>query len=109
MESLPDIEFQTVNGSRPTLLRALELEEGVRLCTLEYAAGRIEICPGAACPFWEEGRAVCGIERLGLDRRVDLAGGLLEVRGRLERAGSRREEDEARSLFDRLVAAESAA
>ena len=90
---------------------ATNIEAGEALCALQYAAGRIEICHGSACPFWEEGGAVlpggCIIQRLGLDleRRPELVHALLQVRHRLEQAIDRDDEDEARSLFFRLVPA----
>jgi hypothetical protein len=81
----------------------------VPLCALQYAAGRIEVCPEGGCPFWEEGGAVlaggCLIQRLalGLEHHPELANALLEVRRKLDRAVSSEDENEARSLFYRLV------
>ena len=81
----------------------------VPLCALQFAAGRIEACPGGGCPFWEEGGAVlpggCMIQRLALDleRRPELAHALLQVRRKLDLALSKEDEDEAKSLFYRLV------
>jgi hypothetical protein len=78
-------------------------------CPLQYAAGRVEVCPGPGCPFWEEGGAVlpggCIVQRLGLDldNRPELAHALLQVRHKLDQALDREDEDEARSLFYRLV------
>jgi hypothetical protein len=86
-------------------------EKHAGLCALQYAEGRIEVCPGPGCPFWEEGGAVvpgrCLIERLGLDLegRPELAHGLLQIRRKLDQAGTEEDENEARSLFYRLVPA----
>lgn len=81
-----------------------EVEEraGVRLCALQYHADRIEACPGADCPFWDEG---CILERLDLDLdvRPELAHALLQVRRRVEQAVTAEDEEGARSLFYRLV------
>jgi hypothetical protein len=82
---------------------------GVRLCGLQYRAGRIEACHGADCPFWEEGGATipgdCIFERLSLDldERPELVHGLLQVRRSLAQAVTSDDEQEARSLFYRLV------
>jgi hypothetical protein len=77
----------------------------------QYRAGRIESCPGAGCPFWEEGGAAlpggCLFERLALDldARPDLVHALLQIRRQLAQAVTREDEDGARSLFYRLVPA----
>ena len=74
-------------------------------CALQDAAGRVEVCPGEGCPFWEEGGAVleggCAIERLSLDlaRRPELAQYLLRIRLEFDRA---RRGGDGRSLFYRL-------
>jgi hypothetical protein len=86
-------------------------DEDRRLCRLQYAAGRIESCPGPDCPFWEEGGAVlpagCMLERLGVDleRHPEIAHALLQTRRKLAQAVTDEDEDEARSLFYRLVPA----
>ena len=83
----------------------------VRLCALQYRAGRIEVCPGADCPFWEEGGAAipghCVFERLNLDldEPPGLVHALLQVRRSLNQAVTAEDEEEARSLFYRLVPA----
>jgi len=88
-----------------------EESHGVRLCQLQYRAGRIEPCPGADCPFWEEGGAAlpagCIFERLDLDldERPGLVHALLQVRRGLDQAVTREDEEETRSLFYRLVPA----
>jgi hypothetical protein len=80
-----------------------------RLCRLQYAAGRIEDCPGAGCPFWEEGGAAlpggCVLERLGLDLegRPELVEALIKIRSRLGTASTREDEQELHSLFYRLA------
>ena len=90
---------------------ARSCEADVPLCTVQYAAGRVEVCPGPRCPFWEEGGAVipagCLLQRLGLDleHRPELVHALLQLRRKLDQALSREDEDEARSLFFRLVPA----
>lgn len=90
---------------------ALAPVERVGLCALQYVEGRTEACRESACAFWEEGGAVapagCLIQRLGIDleARPELPRLLLRIRRKLERARTRREEDEARELFYRLVPA----
>lgn len=91
--------------------RCATLSAPARLCALQDAAGRVETCPGARCPFWEEGGAAleagCGIERLALDlARPGLAQALLEERFVLDRARNGEEAAPVRSLFYRLSAAD---
>jgi hypothetical protein len=78
-----------------------------KLCKLQYAVGRVEECPEAACPFWEPGGAAlegrCAVERLDLADRPEVASWLLRIRKQLESAGSQAEEDQARRLFYRLL------
>ena len=75
-------------------------------CALQRAVGRVEHCPGAACPFWEDGGAIiaagCAIERLGVNlSNPQLAWRLLELQAELD--GARRDGVRApRSLFDLL-------
>lgn len=82
-----------------------------RLCGLQYRASRIELCPGADCPFWEEGGAVtpgqCIFKRLDLDldETPGLVHALLQVRRALYQSVTREDEEGARSLFYRLVPA----
>lgn len=79
------------------------------LCPLQYAAGRVEACPGAACPFWEEGGAVveagCAVQRLGLplEEGSDLVSWLLRVRTALREAGAPEERRAALHLFHLLL------
>lgn len=63
-----------------------------RLCALERAVGRHEVCPEAGCPFWEPGAKAlsgqCAFERLDLAGRQDVAQELLRIRELLEPAAS---------------------
>ena len=78
-------------------------------CSLRAEVGARELCPGVACPFWEEGGAIvesgCGIERLGvpLARRPDLALLLLELRLAIESARTEVEEADAHRRFAELL------
>lgn len=70
------------------------------LCALQYAASRIERCPGARCPFWvepggEEGRCAVAVAGIDLDR-PGIVPALLKLRRVLDRRGR---DAEARSLF----------
>lgn len=71
------------------------------LCALQYAASRIERCPGARCPFWVEapndvrGCAVA-LAELDLDRSPELVEALLKLRRVLDGHDL---EAESRSLF----------
>jgi hypothetical protein len=73
------------------------------LCTLQYAVGRVEPCPGARCPFWaiegEGGACVLAPVVREVDGRPALAQHLLELRRELDdaKAGS------GRPLFSRLL------
>ena len=82
------------------------------LCTLQYAVGRTESCPGERCPFWEEaveiGCVVSPIERQLLEQPA-LAQHLLELRADLDRARHGSEQKEGRRLFYRLLNQEQAA
>ena len=95
---------------KPTPVAPL-VDERAGFCALQYAEGRIEMCPGPGCPFWEVGGAVvpgrCLIERLGLDlyARPELPHALLQIRRKLDQAGTQEDKDDARSLFYRLVPA----
>lgn len=76
------------------------------LCTLQYAVGRTERCPGERCPFWEEevevGCVVAPIKRQLIDR-PKLAQHLLEIRADLDRARHGGEQEESRRLFYHLL------
>jgi hypothetical protein len=82
------------------------------LCTLQYAVGRTERCPGERCPFWEEevevGCVVAPIKRQLIDQ-PELAQHLLEIRADLDRAHHGSEQVESRWLFYHLLNAEQAA
>jgi hypothetical protein len=53
------------------------------LCQLQYAAGRVEDCPGEPCPFWADARCVVAGLRADLDSNPDLAHLLLDLRSDL--------------------------
>jgi hypothetical protein len=78
-------------------------------CVLRKAAqGRVEICPGQSCAFWEPGGAVvpgdCLIERLGIDLRPrDLAAYLLETREQIESARDLEEAEALHREFSRRL------
>jgi hypothetical protein len=78
-----------------------------RLCSLEAAVGRSEACPEDACPFWEpRGGALggrCAFEQLDITADASVAAWLLEIRGRLEAAGSAEEERATRAAFHHLL------
>lgn len=78
-----------------------------RLCRLQVALGQVERCPEAACPFWDRGVPFggrCAIEELDLAGRPEVAEWLLRIRGLLETAETREEEDQARLELYRLLA-----
>jgi hypothetical protein len=81
------------------------------LCTLQYAVGRTETCPGERCPFWDDeaevGCIVKPIEHVLLDEPY-LAQHLLELRADLDHARHGVDE-EGRRLFYRLLNDEQAA
>lgn len=56
------------------------------LCRLQDAAGRVEACPGEACPYWDEDRGSCVLTAIAgeLPSRPDLAQYLLELRRELD-------------------------
>lgn len=80
---------------------------GARLCRLETALGRVAACPEERCPLWEPGGAVlegrCGLEPLVVDDSPELAGWLLDVRGKLDVARTREERNEAWLLLFRRL------
>jgi hypothetical protein len=76
-------------------------------CPLEGVVGHAEVCPGAACPFWDEaippaGR--CAVTELDLAGRPEIAAWLLRIRDQLETARTRLDRDEAREELYRLLA-----
>jgi hypothetical protein len=87
--------------------RAMETEHTTRLCSLESVVGTTAACPEEACPFWEPGGAAlggrCAFEDLGVSADPPLASWLLEIRGRLEDAGSVEEQRAIRSAFHHLL------
>jgi hypothetical protein len=78
-----------------------------RQCSLEAAVGKTAACSAGACPFWEPGGAAlggrCAFEQLGVAPDAGLASWLLEIRERLEAAGSAEEERAVRSAFHQLL------
>jgi hypothetical protein len=81
------------------------------LCTLQYAVGRVEPCPGTGCPFWlaDADGCVLAAAEGELQSRPGLAQHLLELRLELDRVRVGRDEPRARSLFYRLLNEEQAA
>jgi hypothetical protein len=77
-----------------------------KLCRLQYTAGRVEACPGSACPFWDPGGAVlqgrCSLDGIDLVARADVAHLLLHIRKDLELAETHAEVS-SRRLFYRLL------
>ena len=82
-------------------------ENAKRLCSLEAAVGKREVCPEDACPFWEPGGAVlrgrCAFEELDVGKDTALAAWLLEVRERLASTGSAADPDVLRSRYHDLL------
>lgn len=77
-----------------------------RLCRLHRELGRVETCPGPACPFWDRGAPFgggCALEELDLAGRPEVAEWLLRIRGQLETAETREEEDQTRDELYRLL------
>ena len=74
-------------------------------CRLQDAAGRVEACPGAWCPFWAAGGdvlpSVCAVERLqlALTGSPELVQSLLKLRRSLDRGL----DGDTRPLFYRLA------
>ena len=83
------------------------IDQAKRLCTLEEAVGKTELCPEGACPFWEPGGPAlvgrCAFEELDVAAEASLATWLLEIRERLATAESTVAKDEAHSLFSHLL------
>lgn len=82
-------------------------EQVTRVCSLEAVVGKSGACSEDACPFWEPGGAAlggrCAFEQLGLSADPRSAWWLLEIRERLEKAGSAEEERAIRSAFHGLL------
>jgi hypothetical protein len=68
-----------------------------RTCRMKRSLGEIEACPGARCPFWEDGS--CAFRNLSLQGQPELAEFLLGLRGELERARAEEDADAARHRF----------
>ena len=64
---------------------------------MKKSLGEIEACPGALCPFWEDGS--CAFRNLPVDDRPELAEFLLGLRDELERARTEEDADIARHRF----------
>jgi hypothetical protein len=83
------------------------LEQTTRLCSLETAVGKTEVCPEGACPFWEPGGIAlggrCAVEALGVASDPELATWLLEIREKLAVARSDDDEHVMRSIFHQLL------
>lgn len=54
-------------------------------CELQMAAGRVEVCPGVGCPFWDEGTCVIAVLRQDFEQDPALTQLLLSLRSRLAR------------------------
>jgi hypothetical protein len=80
----------------------------MKLCRLQYVAGRVEDCPEDACPFWEPGGAVlegrCAFDQVDVGDNPQLAAWLLRLRKRLETARAVDADERVRRLFYRLSA-----
>jgi hypothetical protein len=78
----------------------------MKLCLLQYTAGRVEDCPEERCPFWEAERPLvgggCAFEKLDMADHPALAAWLLRVRKQLETAHAGKPDDQGRRLFFRL-------
>ena len=59
-------------------------------CTLHHALGTIEVCPGAACPFWRDADAEAGCVLASISPEIEgrpaFAQYLLDLRTTLEHA-----------------------
>jgi|GraSoiStandDraft_41_1057321.scaffolds.fasta_scaffold293882_3 hypothetical protein len=79
----------------------------MKLCRLQYVAGRVEDCPEERCPFWEPERPLveggCAFEKLDVADHPGLAAWLLRVRKQLEDAQGGARDGETRRLFYRLL------
>jgi hypothetical protein len=85
----------------------MAMEQMTRRCSLKAVLGKAEACPEARCPFWEPGGAAlsgrCAVEELGVVADAPLATWLLQMRDRLEAAGSVEEERTLRGVFHQLL------
>jgi len=72
--------------TRRTLV-SMSATAGESECRIERALGRSELCPGASCPFWEQGpdRPVgCVFGEVDLSGRKDVAAWVHDLRAELE-------------------------
>jgi len=85
----------------------MDAEAAGKVCRIEEALGRDELCPGAACAFWEPGKAGgCPFDRVDFADRADLAEWLHDLRTQLEEFGHLDADEARREFFERLNAAE---
>jgi len=59
-----------------------------RLCDLQYAAGRVEQCPGESCLYWVDDACILAPLKADIGSRPDLVAFLLSLRSRLGGAAS---------------------
>jgi hypothetical protein len=57
-------------------------------CQIQEALGRLELCPGEPCPFWEDERCVVAGLRADLGTSPGLADFLLRIRNELGADGA---------------------
>jgi hypothetical protein len=74
----------------------------MKLCRLQYLAGRVEDCPEERCPFWESDQGDCAFEQVDVADHPALASWLLRIRKQLELAQAGEQAGDARRLFYRL-------
>lgn len=73
-------------------------------CDLHLALGRVDACPGHACPFWQDEVGACAVSHLGrIEQSPQLTEWLLDVRRRLELAREVDELSEVRSELEALL------
>ena len=60
-------------------------QSDIHHCELQMAAGRVEACPGAGCPFWDDGGCVIAALRPDFEQDPELTQLLLALRSRLAR------------------------
>lgn len=56
------------------------------LCDLQLASDRVEPCPEAGCPFWDDGECVVAGLRPDFEQDPELTQLLLSLRSRLARS-----------------------
>src|SRR5687768_15642121 len=72
-------------------------------CQLQAAVGRFERCPGASCPFWDDGRCLFAATKPELLARPRVAEHLLELRDSLAAVRDGECTSAVRSHFHRLL------